>query len=386
MLVGNVDVVVVGGGFAGLACAHVAALRGLKTVVLERKDEPGAGVHTTGLLVKEVADEWDVPRSLTKKIRGVRLYAPSLQSVDLCSPGYYFLATDTPGLLRWWAQYAQQAGVELRCRSIYQGVQRQGSHFVMSHEGLRSRFLVGADGARSRVAEEFNLGRNRRFLIGVEAEYEGVRDLDPDRLHVFLDSELAPGYIAWVVPGFGITQIGLAGLTSNPARLERFIHKLKTLFNFDQAREVGRRGGLIPIGGPARPLGMENITLAGDAAGLVSPLTAGGIHTAVHYGRSAGLAICDYLDGGVEQPYQVLQRSIPSFFWKQWLRIGLDLRPPNHLYDWLLGSRTLQALAQAVFFHHRGVLSLHAWRDFIRGDSHLQDGSIAEPEYVHSDR
>ena len=65
-------------------------------------------------------------------------------------------------------------------------------------------------GARSGVARTFGLGRNRRLLVGLETEYEGVRGVDPDRLHVFLDSQIAPGYIAWVVPGLGVTQVGLA--------------------------------------------------------------------------------------------------------------------------------------------------------------------------------
>ena len=55
-------------------------------------------MHTTGLLVKEAAQEWEVPGWLTRKIHGVRLYSPALESVDLESPGYYFLATDTAGI------------------------------------------------------------------------------------------------------------------------------------------------------------------------------------------------------------------------------------------------------------------------------------------------
>src|SRR5262247_2789737 len=95
------DLAIVGGGFAGLVCARSAALRGLHTVVLERQPAAGHRIHTTGLLVKEVAERWEVPPRLTRRIRGVRLYGPSLRSIDLDSPGYYFLATDTPRLMAW---------------------------------------------------------------------------------------------------------------------------------------------------------------------------------------------------------------------------------------------------------------------------------------------
>lgn len=377
MLRQEVDLVVVGAGFAGVACAQAAVVRELKTIVLERKDDPGAGVHTTGLLVKEVADEWDVPRQLTRRVRGVRLYSPSMKWVDLISPGYYFLATDTPALLRWWAARAESAGVEIRYRSPYRGSTRCGEWTELKSYNLRSRFLVGADGAKSQVAENLGLGRNRRFLVGVEVEYEGVRDVHPDRLHVFLDSVLAPGYIAWVVPGVGMTQIGLAGSSLRPDRLDRFVEKLKTVFNFDRATPVARRGGLIPVGGPVQPIGMSGAMLIGDAAGMVSPLTAGGIHTAVHYGRAAGVAVSDHLLADGPSPHRVLQKHSPSFFWKRFLRTGLDLCPPNALYDALLGSSALRSIAQTVFFHHRGMFSPEAWRDIVtagrRRPSELQE-------------
>ena len=92
------DLVVVGGGFAGLVCARVAAERGLEVAVLERKAEPGAAVHTTGILVKEAAEACPVPEALTRAVRGIRLYGPSLRHIDLDSDGYYFLATDTPAI------------------------------------------------------------------------------------------------------------------------------------------------------------------------------------------------------------------------------------------------------------------------------------------------
>ena len=98
-MTGSYDLAIVGGGFAGLVCARSAALRGLRTVVLERQPAPGHRIHTTGLLVKEVAERWEAPPRLTRRIRGVRLYGPSLSFIDLESPGYYFLATDTPRLM-----------------------------------------------------------------------------------------------------------------------------------------------------------------------------------------------------------------------------------------------------------------------------------------------
>lgn len=354
----GVDVEIVGGGFAGLACARACAARGLRTVVWERKREPGEAVHTTGLLVKEIADEEELPLEATRKIRGVRLYGPSLRWIDLDAAGYFFLATDTAAILRDLARRAEDAEAEIRCGRPFPG-ERSG------------RILVGADGPRSRVARRTGLGTNRSFLAGVELELEGVDRLD-DRLHVFLDSRLAPGYIGWVVPGVGITQIGLA--CGRPARpdLDAFVDRVSTVVALDGAREVGRRGGLIPVGGPVRPSASRDVVLVGDAAGLVSPLTGGGIHAALRSGRAAGIAIAGCLLDGGPLPARVLARTYRRSPPKRALRIALDAAPPNALIDAALDWPWFRALGQMVFFHHRGLLSRTAWHDVARSAATAQ--------------
>jgi len=216
------DLAVVGAGFAGLACARSAALRGLSVLVLERQARAGQVIRTTGLLVKEAAERWEVPARLTQRIRGVRLYAPSLSRIDLAAPGYYFLATNTAALMGWLAAEARRAGAKLRYGCPFHGASRDAGDMVLAATGTRVRYLVGADGAQSSVARAFGLSRNSAFLLGIEAEYEGVGGIDPDRLHCFLDSRLAPGYIGWVVPGVGgLAQVGLAARWPDPRRRSR---------------------------------------------------------------------------------------------------------------------------------------------------------------------
>ena len=346
-----VDVEIVGAGFAGLTCARTCAARGLRTVVRERRRDPGHAVHTTGLLVKEAAEEEDAPHGVTRRIHGVRLYGPSLRWIDLDALGYYFLATDTPALLRSLADRAIEAGAELRCGETFSGA-RSGD------------VLVGADGPRSSVARQAGLGRNRAFLAGVEAEFEGVAGVD-ERLHVFLDSQRAPGYIGWVVPGVGLTQVGLASRLPARPNLDRFIAQVARVFDFARARRVGTRGGLIPVGGTVHPFATPDVVLVGDAAGLVSPLTAGGIHTALRSGRAAGLAIASHLLDGGPTLDVALRGVYPTFAWKRAMRSALDLRPPNVLIDRALESPRFRAFARAVFFHHRGLMTTAAWHDLM---------------------
>jgi flavin-dependent dehydrogenase len=333
--------------------------------VVDARPGPGRGIRSTGILVKEAADHWEVPRHLTRKIPGVRLYSPSMRRLDLNRPGYYFLATDTPGLLSWWAREASRQGVELRWGSPFLGTRpRADGRTELTGLDLSCDFLIGADGARSAVARSLGLDTNDRFLVGLEAEAQGVRGMAEDRLHVFLDSELAPGYIGWAVPGVDGAQIGLAARGNERPDLELFLSRIGTVLDCSRLTIDGYRAGLIPVGGPLRRFFRDNAMLIGDAAGWVSPLTAGGIHCAIAWGRDAGVAVADHLLDRGPHPARPMRPRVPSFACKLWLRRLFDLRPPNRLYELALGNRAARLAAQLVFFHTRGVFSREAWADW----------------------
>src|SRR6185436_15411294 len=178
--------------------------------------------------------------------------------------------------------------------------------FDIGAAGVTS-YLVGADGPKSRVARALGLGRNRQFLFGIEHEYAGVAIVDSHMMHCFIDRGIAPGYIAWVVSGVGAVQVGLArrvrdGGPGARAAMAAFLDKIAPIFDFRAMRPASVRAGLIPCGGVVRPEAAERALLIGDAAGMVSPLTAGGIHTALRHGIAAGRAIADFLWGREPDP------------------------------------------------------------------------------------
>lgn len=368
------DLIVIGASFAGLIAARTAAHRGLKVAVLDAKREPGARVRTTGILVKEAVDDTDIPSALTRKIPGVRLYAPNGRHLDLFAPGYYFLATDTPALMRWLAREAARAGADLFFGMRFDHATIADDLVRLEGLDLSARYLLGADGARSRVARAFGLGRNTEFLIGMETEYEETPTVDPDFLHCFVDSRLAPGYLGWVVPGANMTQAGLA-VSDSPFGGSRkpdfaaFIKRADTYFALSNCEVQHRRSGPIPCGGLVHPLSARRVLLTGDAAGLVSPLTAGGIRLSFQYGRRAGQAIADYLFHGGADPGDLMAREYPRFGLKTWMRRLWSSAPPNSVLNSTLFTPPMRALARWIYFHKRGVFrSEHAGAQVIRLD------------------
>ena len=84
----------------------------------------------------------------------------------------------------------------------------------------------------------------------------------------------------------------------------------------------------------------------------MSPLTAGGIHTALASGMRAGEAIASALandDGGA----LIVDPPVPRFTRKRWMRAAYDRVQSNALFDIAIGSAAFAALARRVFFHTR---------------------------------
>ena len=320
------DLIVVGAGFAGLACAKRAGELGLSVLVIDRQSAPGQHVHTTGILVKEAQDEWAAPAALVREIRRVRLYAPSHRHVDLHCDGYHFLATRTAALLAFLADEARRAGAEIRFDSPFTTAATANGTIVLDGHEAVSRFLVGADGVHSRVARAMGLDRNTRLLKGVEREYEPA-DSDGDCLHCFVDGKRAPGYIGWVVPGVGVTQVGLAVNDSRKPDLKSFVERIDARFGLSERRVLANRGGMVPINGLLKRFHADRVLLIGDAAGMVSPLTAGGIHLSYRFGKLAAEAIAEHLDQGAPHPSEVVKAAYAAPLWKHLARWCYDNLP-----------------------------------------------------------
>jgi flavin-dependent dehydrogenase len=352
------DCTIVGASFAGLSCAMSLAERGVAVQVLERKTDPGERLHTTGILVRDLIDDvaWlgELPNDLTRRIDGVRLYAPNMRSVALAAPGYYFLATDTPGVLRWMAERCRRLGATVRLGATYTKALRDGDGFLLEGFG-RTTYLVGADGPKSRVARDLALGENRKFLFGVEYEYAGLDLAEPHLLHCFIDRRLAPGYIGWIAAGVGMVQIGLARRSAAPGAAKTafsaFIEKIAPIVDVRRTPPTHIRAGYIPCGGLVAPVAADRVMLVGDSAGMVSPVTAGGIHTAVKHGEAAGRAIAAFAAGEADDPSRWPVETYPNFRVKRSLRWLFDHFQSDFAFNLLLGSPPMRAAARLVFFH-----------------------------------
>ena len=306
---GNFDVVVVGAGLGGLQCARLLARAGLRVLLADRKRALDENVHTTGIFVRRTLEDFDLPPDcLGPAVSRVTLYSPARRRLELTSPHAEFRVGRMGRLYTRFLADGTRAGVTWSPATRYLGCTvsaHGGVEVELEVEGraarVSARFLVGADGAQSRVARDLGLDTNREWIVGVEDVYAGVLTNDEPRFHCFLSPRLAPGYLAWVVADGTETHVGVGGYAARfePTRaLAEFTESVSQMFALDRGRRVERRGGRIPVGGVLRRIKCAHGLLVGDAAGAVSPLTAGGLDPCLRLSSLAARVIEDYLTSG----------------------------------------------------------------------------------------
>ncbi|MEP6913921.1 MAG: NAD(P)/FAD-dependent oxidoreductase, partial [bacterium] len=210
------DTIIVGAGLAGLQCARLLGRSGLSVLLLDRKASLDTSIHTTGIFVRRTLEDFDIPADcLGPVVRDVTLYAPSRRSMNLTSEQDEFRIGRMGRLYVRYLYHCLRAGVEWLPGTRYVEHSRLRNKLVVRLNGsqfsrwVSTRYLVGADGAKSRVARDLNLDLNREWIVGVEDVLTNIPLDGPPRLHCFLDPRIAPGYLAWVAHDGEETHIGV---------------------------------------------------------------------------------------------------------------------------------------------------------------------------------
>ncbi|WP_090768529.1 NAD(P)/FAD-dependent oxidoreductase [Nonomuraea maritima] len=298
----KVDVLVVGAGLAGLRTARLLAQQDLDVLVVDRRRVLAAGIRTTGIFVRRTLDDFDLPEHLLGPgVRDVLLYPPSRRApVRLTSDRDEYRVAEMAAVYEHERRAAESAGARVLLGVRYVGASR-GLVRLEGAEAVRARFVVGADGARSRVARDLGLDVNRRFLVGAELVHPVAQGTAAPAFHCVLDPRVAPGYLGWVIDDGRHAHVGVAGY---PEAMRAGVRHLLDAFAADapgRAAPIGpveRRGGPIPVGGVLRRLACPAGLLVGDAAGAVSPLTAGGLDPCLRLSELAAAVTVAYLRTG----------------------------------------------------------------------------------------
>lgn len=290
------DVIIVGAGPGGLACAEVTASAGLTTLVLERKLTPGkkvcaGGITWNGLMKK-------APQHISEKKFPDQHIFTRHQKICVSSPTPIIATVNRQKLGQHMTQKAQNGGAEIRlgCQviSIESDRIRYLDKTTQKHQQVMFRYLVGADGSSSFV---------RRYLeipvkeIGIGINYWLPADCREMQWH--LDSSLFGSGYGWVFPHSDTVSVG-AYVDSRVMKANQLKENLLHWGEKNSYPLSGLKGEAERINFDYRGHSFNNIFLVGDAAGLASGLTGEGIYPAIISGEAVARSIVNPLFNPVE--------------------------------------------------------------------------------------
>jgi flavin-dependent dehydrogenase len=296
------DVLVIGGGPAGLAAAIAARTRGLRVTVVDVERSPidkacGEGILPAGV---ELLRRLGVPVSGDDGFlfRGIRFLAGGM-SIEASFPAGYGLAVRRTRLHQMLADCASGFGVRL----FWGGVLKDPFH------PRRSRWIVGADGINSRMRSAAGLEAVHRELVrfGFRRHYRVSPWTDFVEVYWGARSQV---YVTPVSPD----EVGVAVLSRDShlrldSALEEFPERHKRLRG---AGPSSSERGAITASRKLKSVFRGQTVLIGDASGSVDAITGEGLSLAFHQAVALAHGLCCGDLGQYEAEHRRLARR-PTF-------------------------------------------------------------------------
>jgi flavin-dependent dehydrogenase len=284
-----------------------------------------------------------VPAADACHLRGVRFLSSGLSAETIFPSGSSGLSVRRTTLHRIMTERAAALGTDLLWQSTVTGISGQRVH--LGERSIRTRWIVGADGANSRIRRWANLDAHSRTALRYAFRRHYRVPPWTDRMEIYWGKR-AQGYATAV----GNEQVCVAVASHDPAlRMEESLPAFPELnARLRGAVAVSAERGSVTANRKLKRVWRGNVALIGDASGTVDAITGEGL--GLSFGQAVVLANC--FRSGNLGAYQTAHRRLALRpLWMARLMLTLDGRPR-------IQQRTLR-----VFRRHpeifRRLLALH---------------------------
>jgi digeranylgeranylglycerophospholipid reductase len=278
------DVAIIGASVAGNRVAEIIAKKGYRVLLIEEHKKIGFPSKCTGLVshrIKELLPELDERIIQNEVNRAEFVFKDNRFELKSKNPMYVL---DRPKLDKFLFDRAIAFGSEVKLGEKFIRVEKfTNSYKIFTNSGeYNAKILVGADGAFSQVAKNFNLYEENEFLIGVQATVDGK--FERDKVELWF-GDFARDFFGWVVPiNERYAKVGLATKGDVYSNFKKFLRKRVRKFVQPDT------GGIIKFG-LIKSSVAERVLLVGDAAMQMKPFSGGGIIYSLIASQLAALAI-----------------------------------------------------------------------------------------------
>jgi digeranylgeranylglycerophospholipid reductase len=304
------DVVVVGGGPAGLIAARESADAGLDVVLLERDQAIGTPVRCGEGVGSRGVSEFISPESaawVSRRITRVIFWAPDGTEVRVAEGDVGYILDRSrfePAL----AAEAVSRGADVRVGTEAIGLERRGDRWRVvvrdprGHASLDARIVVAADGVETMVARWAGLDTRvpARDMESCAQYVVSNIAFDPDAIYLHFGRRVAPGGYAWIFPkdvGTANVGLGVVALRADGRSARAWLDDYLARY-FPGNLTTGFTVGGVIVHPTIKRTVTDGLIACGDAAHMVNPLSGGGIVNAMKAGRLAAQTVVRALAKG----------------------------------------------------------------------------------------